>query len=159
MSNFLFINSDETEFAIEPEDLFDKETAIKDKDEVDFDDTITGDILVDEMGLGWNLGNTLDAFDYTVKVSNDGLDSETMWGNPETTEEMIQELLFKGFRTLRIPVTWHNHFIDDNYTIDPKWMKRVKTIVDWGINNGLYVIINSHHDVARLSKEKIFLKD
>ena len=155
MSNFLFINSDETEFAIEPEDLFDKETAIKDKDEVDFDDTITGDILVDEMGLGWNLGNTLDAFDYTVKVSNDGLDSETMWGNPETTEEMIQELLFKGFRTLRIPVTWHNHFIDDNYTIDPKWMKRVKTIVDWGINNGLYVIINSHHDVARLSKEKI----
>ncbi len=95
MSNFLFINSDETEFAIEPEDLFDKETAIKDKDEVDFDDTITGDILVDEMGLGWNLGNTLDAFDYTVKVSNDGLDSETMWGNPETNEEMIQELIIK----------------------------------------------------------------
>ena len=155
MSNFLFIKSEENEFAIEIKDLFDKSALVEDKEKVDFDDTITGDTLVDEMGFGWNLGNTLDAFDYNVRTTNDGLDSETMWGNPKTNEEMIQELLIKGFRTLRIPITWHNHLIDENYTIDPRWMERVKTIVDWGINNGLYVIINSHHDVAKLSDEKI----
>ena len=155
MSHFILINSQKKEFSIEPEDLFDKDGLVEDNEEVEFDDDITGDTLVDEMGLGWNLGNTLDAFNYTVKTVNDGMNSETMWGNPKTTEDMIQELLIKGFRTIRIPVTWHNHLIDDSYTIDPKWMKRVKTIVDWGINNGLYVIINSHHDVARFSEEPI----
>ena len=155
MSHFMSIKSEEAEFAIEIKDSFDKGAIVEDKDKVDFDDKITGDVLVDEMGFGWNLGNTLDAFDYTVRTTNDGLDSETMWKNPKTTEEMIQELIIKGFRTIRIPITWHNHLIDENYTIDPKWMERVKTIVDWGINNGLYVIINSHHDVAQFTEEKI----
>ena len=155
MSHFMSIKSEEAEFAIEIKDSFDKGAIVEDKDKVDFDDKITGDVLVDEMGFGWNLGNTLDAFDYTARTTNDGLDSETMWKNPKTTEEMIQELIIKGFRTIRIPITWHNHLIDENYTIDPKWMERVKTIVDWGINNGLYVIINSHHDVAQFTEEKI----
>ena len=155
MSHFMSIKSEEAEFAIEIKDSFDKGAIVEDKGKVDFDDKITGDVLVDEMGFGWNLGNTLDAFDYTVRTTNDGLDSETMWKNPKTTEEMIQELIIKGFRTIRIPITWHNHLIDENYTIDPKWMERVKTIVDWGINNGLYVIINSHHDVAQFTEEKI----
>ena len=153
--NFINIHSDDNIFAIEPTDYFDKGGIIEDKEKVDFDEKVTGETIIDEMGFGWNLGNTLDAFDYNVKTSNDGLDSETMWGNPQTTEEMIQELIVKGFRTIRLPTTWHNHLIDENYTIDPKWMQRVKTIVDWAINNGLYVILNTHHDNAQLSNDPI----
>ena len=155
LSHFICIKSEEKEFAIELVDLFEKDGLVEDKDKVDFDDSITADILVDEMGFGWNLGNTLDAYNYEAKTTQDGLDSETMWGNPKTNEEMIQELLMKGFRTLRIPVTWHNHLVDEKYTIDPKWMQRVKTVVDWGINNGLYVILNTHHDVAHFNKDPI----
>ena len=155
LSQFTPTKTEEKEFAIDLVDFFDKEGLIEDKEKVEFDDSITADMLVDEMGLGWNLGNTFEAYKHGAETTDDGLDSETMWGNPETTEEMIQELIIKGFRTLRIPVTWHNHLIDDKYTIDQKWMKRVKTVVDWGINNGLYVIINSHHDVAGFKDEKI----
>ena len=60
---------------------------------------------------------------------------------------MIEFIASSGFKSIRIPVTWHNHLIDENYTIDPQWMKRVKTIVDWGIKYGLFVILNTHHDI------------
>ena len=95
------------------------------------------------MGFGWNLGNTLDA---TVVLLNGGLSTETAWGMPKTTQAMIKDLKQKGIKTIRIPVSWHNHIINRQYTIDPKWMLRVKEIVDWAIEEDMYVIINCHHD-------------
>ena len=47
----------------------------------------------------------------------------------KTTQEMILAIVKKGFKSIRIPVTWHNHLIDEKYTIDPEWMKRVKEVV------------------------------
>ena len=133
-------------FSIELKELYNKQAIIKDDGDEDFDNEITAAELVNKIGMGWNLGNTLDAFTKGIKGHNQGLKSETCWGNPETTEEMIETIAKTGFKTLRIPVTWHNHLVDERYTIDPEWMKRVKTIVDWGIKHGLYVILNDHHD-------------
>ncbi len=99
--------------------------------------------LVKNMKAGWNLGNTLDAF----IAGSSGLSSETCWGNPKTTKEIIHMGTENGYKTIRIPVTWFNHIIDKNYTIDSDWMKRVKTIVDWAIADGYYVILNEHHSV------------
>nr|BAA76394.1 endo-1,4-beta-glucanase [Epidinium caudatum] len=96
-----------------------------------------------EMGFGWNLGNSFDAHNGN---GNEGLNSETSWGNPKVSNGMIDKLVAKGFKTIRIPVTWHNHLIDQSYTIDPEWMKRVKTVVDYCIKKGLFVILNVHHD-------------
>ena len=92
-----------------------------------------------KMKTGWNLGNTLDANGKT------GLESETSWGQPETTKEMIDTVAAAGFKTIRIPVSWANH-IDSNYKIDSAWMARVKEVVDWAISDGLFVILNDHHD-------------
>ncbi|MBQ4378830.1 MAG: glycoside hydrolase family 5 protein [Treponema sp.] len=94
---------------------------------------------------GWNLGNTLDAKSDGDKT-NKGLSTETLWGMPETTEAMIKAVYAKGFRTIRIPVSWHNHITDSSFTIDSEWMARVKTVVDWSLAAGLKVIINIHHD-------------
>lgn len=99
--------------------------------------------LVEKMGFGWNLGNTLEAIGGSWAK---GLATETSWGQPKTTKAMIDGLAKSGIKTLRVPVTWHNHLIDDKYTVDPKWMTRVKEVVDWAYNNGMYVVINSHHD-------------
>lgn len=131
-------------FATEPIETFNKEVAIKDEGNLKFDDSIKARRIVDEMGFGWNLGNTLDA--WGGKAQDQGLISEISWGVDKTTEDIIKGLVAKGIKTIRIPVTWHNHIIDENYTIDPEWMKRVKEIVDWSLNAGLYVIINTHHD-------------
>ena len=145
LSISVFGKEGDDDYAFDPEQTFDKEHAIKDEGSVFFNPNIESKKIIDELGFGWNLGNTFDAWN---SYQNQGLDSETCWGNPETTIEMIDALILKGFRAIRIPVTWHNHLIDEKYTIDPVWMKRVKRVVDWCIRKGLYVIINTHHDNA-----------
>ena len=146
LSEAFSLRAVDSDFAIDLVDLFDQDQVVHDYRESQFLDTLDSKTLVEALGFGWNLGNTLDAWQ-SVGV-DEGLESETCWGNPVTTEEMIDELVKKGFRAVRIPVTWHNHLIDDKYTISPEWMWRVKTVVDWCINKGLYVILNTHHDNA-----------
>lgn len=91
-----------------------------------------------QIDVGWNLGNTLDA-------TGSGLSSETSWGNPKTTEEMILAVKEAGFNAVRIPTTWEKH-MDESYNIDPEWMARVAEVVDYAYNNDMYVILNMHHD-------------
>ena len=134
-----------------PKCVFDDSTLIVDKKEKKFDDKVTSKQVIDEMGFGWNLGNTFDA--HSGKKQNEGVESETSWGVDKTTEESIEALYTKGIRTIRIPVTWHNHLIDNSYTIDPEWMERVKTVVDWSLSKKLYVILNTHHDNAAFTEE------
>ncbi len=107
-----------------------------------------------KLKLGWNLGNTLDAFDDN-KVFADDLKTENCWGNPTTTKEMIDYLRDQGFTTVRIPVTWHPHLEDPDINsgsgirINEAWLKRVKEVVDYCIEDDLYVIINIHHDNSK----------
>ncbi|MGN0403013.1 MAG: glycoside hydrolase family 5 protein [Acetatifactor sp.] len=98
--------------------------------------------IIKEMGIGWNLGNSLESFaDWTS-----GLALETSWNNPKTTKEMIDMVAEMGFSSVRIPVSWGQHTSGPDYKIDPEWMARVKTIADYCIDNNLYVVINIHHD-------------
>ncbi len=110
---------------------------------VAFNNNISSINFVKEMGYGVNLGNYFD----TWCSLTDGTGVCLAWGQPITTQEMIKSLGTTGARTIRIPVTWFNHIIDDNYTIDPEWMKKVKQVVDWAYAEGYYVILNTHHDV------------
>ncbi len=95
--------------------------------------------LVQEMSVGWNLGNTFDA------TGDQGLGNETAWQPNKTTEDMIKLLHDTGFDVFRLPVTWDSH-MDENYNVDPEWMARIHEVVDWGINNGMFVILNTHHE-------------
>lgn len=96
--------------------------------------------IVKDMKIGWNLGNTLDCYDY----SDYATDGETAWGNPKTTKSMIDTVKAAGFNAVRIPVSWNDHMNGD--TIDSAWMDRVNEVVDYAIDNGMYVILNVHHD-------------
>ena len=101
--------------------------------------------FVRDMKIGWNLGNTLDASSDQNKA--DELAYESDWCGIVTTKEMIDEIKAAGYQTLRVPVSWHNHVSDDgSYTISQVWMDRVQEVVDYGIDNGMYVILNIHHD-------------
>lgn len=101
------------------------------------------EILYD-MKVGWNLGNSLDAMD---KSKGQYFDSETLWGNPKATFDLIKAVHNKGVNTIRVPVSWYNH-LDNNKQIDPKWMARVEEVVGWVLNLGMYCIINVHHDAG-----------
>lgn len=96
--------------------------------------------ILKDMGLGWNLGNSLDA------TGGSGLGSETSWSNPKTTQALIDKVKSLGFNTVRVPVSWGKHVSGDNYTIDSAWLARVKEVVDYCYKNDMYVILNIHHD-------------
>ena len=111
---------------------------------------------VNNMKVGWNLGNTLDAgkhcctfnkeknlWEETINLT--GLSTETCWFMPTTTKEMIHYVKELGFNSVRVPITWVGH-LDENNNIDSEWMNRVKEIVDYILEEDMYCIINIHHD-------------
>lgn len=105
-----------------------------------------------EMGLGINLGNTLEATygvhgKLAVINGDDPTAYDKGWGQPEMTEEYFKTLHSYGINTLRIPVAWSNGDCDDgNYLIDEKLLSRVEQIANYALNQGMYVIINDHWD-------------
>ena len=101
---------------------------------------------VKNMGVGWNLGNTLDANDAS-KTWKTTAEHETCWGQPVTKPELIKMMKEAGFGTIRVPVTWYQE-IDADGKVNDAWMKRVKEVVDYVIDNGMYCILNVHHDTG-----------
>lgn len=127
---------------------------------------------VKNMGIGWNLGNTLDSNSGDVTnmwisawTSGTTSDYETSWGQPVTQRSLIKMFADAGFKAIRVPVTWYEHMgnmkelakkgygkVDfsqwTGYDIDAEWMARVKEIVDMVIGEGMYCILNVHHDTG-----------
>ena len=105
--------------------------------------------IAPKMYPGWNLGNTLEGGGTdNVYTNNGGLGAEKAWQGTTTTQAIIDFVAAQGFKSVRIPASWvMGHIIDaDELTIDPVWMNRVKEIVDYCINDGLYVVLNDHWD-------------
>ena len=91
--------------------------------------------IASQMGAGWNLGNTLEA-----------IPGETAWGNPQASQQLINSVKAAGFNTVRLPVAWDTHANQSTGVIDPAWMNRVQQVVDYCMNNDLYVVLNIHWD-------------
>ena len=111
--------------------------------------------LVEDMGIGINLGNTMEAAGDWIAQSGGSTvtDYETSWGSPVITKAMIQGYADEGFGVLRIPVAWSNLMKNDGtYTIDANLMKRVTQIVDWTLDTGMYAIVNIHWDNGWVNK-------
>lgn len=100
---------------------------------------------VRNMGLGWSLGNTLDA--NGIGKGKTISQYETCWGQPVTTQAMMNFLKQGGLNCVRVPVTWYEH-MDADGNVDEAWMNRVQEVVDYVINAGMYCILNVHHDTA-----------
>lgn len=131
---------------------------------------------VKRMGAGWNLGNTLDANSGDTTnmwiehwTDRTPADYETSWGQPVATRELIHMFHEAGFNAIRVPVTWYPHLgakfnfntwqnsiwsPSNDYqgvTMDAAWMKRVHEVVDYVIDEGMYCILNVHHDTGASS--------
>ena len=96
--------------------------------------------MASAMTIGWNMGNSLESTDGTSA-------SETMWGNPKVTKELINAIKAAGFNSIRIPVAW-NAYIEDHSThkISDSWLDRVEEVVNYCLENDMYTIINIHWD-------------
>lgn len=103
-----------------------------------------------EMGNGINLGNTMEAVNSSVGAGKDSSFYETAWGQPITTQEMITGMKEAGFDTLRIPIAWVMNamegFEDGDYTISESYLDRIEEIINYALNEDMYVVINDHWD-------------
>jgi len=115
---------------------------------------ITASEIVAGIKIGWNLGNTFDAIGDKNGFSWLGggryagtsvQQMETAWGNPVTVKENFTALKEAGFNAVRIPVSW-SKAVDSEYNIRPDWMARIAEVVNYAVDNGLYIILNTHHD-------------
>lgn len=127
------------------------------------------EVAVAKMGAGWNLGNTLDSHSGDLThmwieawSKRETKDYETAWGQPVTTRELIHMFKEAGFGAIRVPVTWYPHIgtivlHDTEYwdpstwtgtQVDKAWMARVKEVVDYVLDEGMYCILNVHHDTG-----------
>ncbi|MDT0685412.1 cellulase family glycosylhydrolase [Autumnicola psychrophila] len=91
--------------------------------------------LANEIEIGWNLGNSLDA-----------IGGETAWGNPVVNEQLIQSVKEAGFNAIRIPVAWSKFSDEENFVITEDWMNRVEEVVNLVLDNDMYAIVNIHWD-------------
>ena len=110
--------------------------------------------VVKAMGVGWNLGSTLDSIDNRKRGLLGALTTmtpeefyETYWGNPITTVEMINTVAQTGFGAIRVPVTYSDH-MDENFQIRVEWLERAEQVVNYVLDNDIYCIINIHHDTG-----------
>lgn len=97
--------------------------------------SITSAELSKEMGLGWNVGNSLEA-----------IGGETAWGNPLISKRLIDSVKAAGFNVIRIPVAWSNFTNATAFTIDTVFMKRVEEVVNYVLANDMYAVMNLHWD-------------
>lgn len=104
---------------------------------------------LEDMKIGWNLGNTFDTVDDKGEIQGAGLTLETKWCGVYTTRELIDKVKGEGFNAIRIPVSWHNHLEDGSFVIAVRWLDRIQQIVDYAYENDMYVILNIHHDVDK----------
>ncbi len=95
----------------------------------------TASQVASQITVGWNIGNSLES-----------TGGETAWGNPMITQQLIDSVKAAGFNAVRIPCAWDGHADQTTLQIDPAWLARVKQVVDYAINDGMYVILNEHWD-------------
>ena len=101
-------------------------------------------VFAQQMSPGINLGNTLEAIaDWMPRPATSS--EENAWGNPNVNQAIMDGYKAAGFKSVRIPVSW-SQYLDANGKIPDFWMNRVRQVVDYARNAGLYVIINIHWD-------------
>lgn len=93
------------------------------------------------LGIGWNLGNALEAVDTTTNTRD-----ETIWGNPRVNRQLLQAVADAGFKTVRLPVAWSEFSDPANFVIAESRMARVEQVVNDILDTGMYVMLNMHWD-------------
>jgi len=97
--------------------------------------------IVDEMGIGYNLGKTFNCCN-SVDEENILYNQIKTYGTILPTKKMINKIKKYGFKTIRFQVLYTN--LTD--IINSEWLIRIKEIVNWIIKDEMYCILCVNHD-------------
>ena len=100
---------------------------------------VPAETWLEKSSPGWNLGNTLDA-----------IPTEGSWNNAPVQVNTFSQIASAGFKGVRIPVTYIDHFVSGSptWTVNATWLQRVSDVVDEAISRGFHTIVNVHHDAT-----------
>jgi aryl-phospho-beta-D-glucosidase BglC (GH1 family) len=97
--------------------------------------------IASSIRIGFNIGNTMEA-----------IGGETAWGNPQISNALIQAVKQAGFNAIRLPVSWDQYADQKTGQISATWLARVKQVVQYCVDNDMYVLVNIHWDGGWLEK-------
>ena len=100
--------------------------------------------IVNEMGIGYNLGNTYNYSDDLVNDSIENFEIKT-WGTMLPTKKIITKIKKNGFKTIRFQVKYMN-YTNEIRGINTEWINKIKEIVKWIINSNMYCILSVYHE-------------
>lgn len=107
---------------------------------------VTGWDMMERLGIGYTFANTTEARPWPRENrAVNAQTAENSWGQPRIQGRHFDSVAAMGFDSYRLCVTWTTH-MDANFNIDPAWMNRVQQLVDYALDAGLYVILNTHHE-------------
>ena len=144
--------SDAKDAELAPEPSKEPIVTIVPEEPVDLFDVVEAETtqeFVNLMGVGWNVGNSLDSVN---TGREDHMKAEVAWGNPIVVQKLIQHIKTEGFKTVRIPVSYGDHMEEDGLTIKKDWLDRVQQVVDGCVEEDLFIILNIHHEDEWLTK-------
>ena len=132
-------------------------------DDAGFDQYSSVDMM-HNMLIGYNIGNQFECWNKKPDQLSDAVVDketfyETLWGNPKISKKYIEYIASVGIQAVRLPVSYINHIESTNNMIEISWLKRVQEVVDIIIENGMYCIINMHHDGCYRTHAKKFMFD
>lgn len=107
---------------------------------------VTGRDMMERIAVGINIGNTMESSGFLEEIIQCPVtELETTWGNARIEQWHFEAIALKGFDSVRLPINWTTR-MDEDFVIDERWLDRVQEVVDWALDEGLYVIINTHHE-------------
>ena len=83
--------------------------------------------VVNDMGIGYNLGNTYNYSDDLGNESKENFEIKT-WGTILPTKKAINKIKKIGFKTIRFQVKYMN-YTNEIDIINSEWINKIKEIV------------------------------
>ena len=100
--------------------------------------------LVNDMGIGYNLGNT---FNFINIINNYNLENEeiNLLGTTLPTKNVLKGIKKSGFKTIRFQILYNNNTYNNEGKINSEWIQKVKELINLVSNLNLYLILSIQH--------------
>ena len=85
--------------------------------------------LVNDMGIGYNLGNTYNCCNI-IEDKNSKDEEIELLGKILDTKKIIKEIRKNGFKTIRFQILYNNNYIYNNGTINFELIYKIKQLIN-----------------------------
>ena len=113
--------------------------------------------LVNDMGIGYNLGNTYNCCNITEGKYLENEEIKLL-GVTLPTKNMLKEIKKNGFKTVRFQILYTN-YIYNNGNINSEWIHKIKELIKMIFKLDMYLILSIKHSRQFWNSEKRNSKD